>query len=105
MSGCGITCVIFIWVSFLWPVIVSGAYLTIKQNIEKQGKYFLISTVLGYILLVSSNFLVSYLAAILIKGGFTEGKELYVNPVIWLTVVLLYLPPVISSHALAKKYS
>ena len=109
MSGCGIECVIFIWVSFLWPVLVTAAYLHFKKSITKKGKYFLINTIIGYAIYILTNILLMYFARNFINIDELENSgvnlESAANIFIFVSMLILFLPPVASSYYVAKKFS
>jgi len=102
MDNCGPTCILFIWAGFLWPVIVSGFYLIIKRDkIVSKGKYFLVSTFGGYILLIGFNFLISFIASSFLG----PDSEVEMKTLVMVTTMILFIPPVVFSHVLSKKYS
>jgi len=107
MNGCGITCVLFIWITFLWPIIVSILFILIKK-INNKGKYFLISVSIGYIVLIFCNILITFLSRKflnvdeLVKNG--TDLELVSNILGWTTSIISFLPPIILSYYLSKKY-
>ena len=109
MSGCGTGCVIFIWVGFLWPVIISIAYLAFKTEINKKGIYFLASTMAGYGMYIAINFLMVFLLRTFIDiEKITENGvnvEILANSLFWVSLFVIFLPPVLSSHLLAKRFS
>lgn len=99
MNNCGLTCVLFIWISFLWPIIVTSFYLIIKRKqITAKGKYFLLSTTGGYVLLIGLNFLISFLAR-----SFIEPNDIGMITLAIGTTIILFIPPVIFSHVLSKR--
>jgi hypothetical protein len=101
MNGCGPICILFISSVFLWPLIVSSFYLIIKrEQITSKGKYFLLSTSGGYILLVAFNFLIGLFARNFLAPDSVNMKILAIA-----TTVILLIPPVVLSHVLYKKYS
>jgi len=107
MSGCGITCALFIWIGFLWPIIVSILFILIKK-MDNKGKYFLVSTSIGYVIFIFFNFLIMFLSRKFIdvdefiKNG--TDLELVSNIVGWITPIALFIPPIIFSYYLSKKY-
>ena len=110
MNGCGIACVLFIWIIFLWPIIVSILFILIKK-INNKGKYFLISVSVGYIILIFCNILIIFLSrkflnidelVKLVKNG--TDLELLNNILGWTTSIILFLPPILFSYYLSKKY-
>ena len=109
MSRCGGSCVAFIWVSFLWPALVTIPYLILQNKINKKGKYFLINTILGYALFVAGNFIIMFLVRnfIDVEELMNSGANLeHVSSwVIGATVLFMYIPPIISSYFVAKKFS
>lgn len=102
MSGCEIECALFIWLGFLWPLIITSIYLiTNKQQISSKGKYFLLSTFGGYALMIGFNFLIAFLAnSFLDINSGVEMKTLALG-----TTIILFIPPMVLSHVLYKKYS
>lgn len=108
-SGMGTFGVIFIWASFLWSVLVTFAYLSFKKSIIKKGKYFLVSTIVEYAIYILSNILLMYLASNFINTEEIKNTginlKLALNSFIFITMLILFLPPIASSHYVAKKYS
>ena len=100
MDNCGLTCVLFIWIGFLWPIIVSSFYLNIrKKQIIAKGKYFLLSTIGGYILLIGLNFLISFFAR-----NFVEvNSDIDMKVLAFSTTAILFIPPVVFSHMSSKR--
>ena len=110
MDGCGLGCVIFIWVGFLWPVITTYAVLLIKgRHISRKRKYFFVSTLTGYGLFIGANVLVTFLARWFLDTEQLMEKgvniETLASGMFWTIGLLLYLPPAISSYLLAKRFS
>jgi hypothetical protein len=109
MSGCGVGCVIFIWASFLWPIIVSIAFLLFKSKIIKKGKYFLVNSLVGYGIFICVNILIIILTRTFIDiEKLTENGvniEMLANSIFWVGILVLYFPPIVSSHLLAKRFS
>ena len=100
MSNCGLICILFIWIVFLWPILVSSFYLIInRQKIRAKVRYFLLSTIGGYILLVSLNWLIGFLARNFLEINSHEGMNILALS----TTVILFIPPVIFSHVLFKR--
>lgn len=100
MDGCGLGCVIFIWVGLLWPVLVTLAFMATKgASISRKGKYFLASVFVGYLLFIVGNVLAAWLARALI-----DTIQPVVTSVFLVTAILLYVPPVISTYFIAKRY-
>jgi len=100
MDNCGLTCVLFIWIGFLWPIIVSSFYLIIrKKQIIAKGKYFLLSTIGGYVLLIGLNFLISFFARNFLEVNSDIGMKILA----FSTTVILFIPPVVFSHMLSKR--
>ena len=109
MSGCGIGCVVFIWVSFLWPILVTIAYLMFKGAIRHKAKYFLASVIVGYLLFATVTFLGSFLVRQFIDiDRLMDGNlniELLTGLLFVISVLAHYIPPILSSHMLAKRFS
>jgi len=102
MDNCGTICILFIWSGFLWPLIVSGFYLIIKkQQIRSKGKFFLLSSLGGYVLLIGFNFLISFIA----RSFLGPESEVEMKTLAMVTTMILFIPPVVLSHVLSKKYS
>ena len=100
MNNCGPICILFIWIGFFWPVIVSGFYLVIKrEQITSKGKYFLLSTFGGYVLFIGFNFLISYLA----RNFLEINSEEEMNTLVLITAIMLFIPPIIFSYVLSKR--
>ena len=100
MDNCGLICILFIWIGFLWPIIVSGFYLIIrKKQITAKGKYFLLSTIGGYTLFIGFNFLISFLARNFLEVNSDEGMKILALT----TTMILFIPPVIFGHVLFKR--
>lgn len=109
MGGCGGWCVIFIWVSFLWPILVTAGYLYFKKSITRKGKYFFINIIVGYVVYGLTNVLIMYFARHYItieelrnSGINMESAE---NIFVLIAILILFLPPIVSSHFVAKKFS
>lgn len=101
MDGCGLACVIFIWVGFLWPVLVTFAFMAIKgASITRKGKYFIASVLVGYLLYVVGNTFAAWLARSLI-----DTIQPVATSIFFVTALLLCVPPVISTYLIAKRYS
>ena len=101
MSGCGITCVLYIWSVFLLPIILSLTFLFIKKNkLKSKGKFFLLNTSIGYILLIGINFLSGF-----VLKNFIDSSNINMNVLSIITIILLYIPPIIPSYFLAKKFT
>jgi len=109
MSGCGIECVVFIWVSFLWPILVTIAYLMFKDAIRHKAKYFFASIIAGYLLFAAVSFLGSFLVRQFIEiDSLMDGNlniELLPELIFVINVLAHYIPPLLSSHMLAKRFS
>ena len=107
MSGCGIGCILLLWTIFLWPLIVSLFYLILKsKSIISKGKFFLLSSLVGYALIIGVSILMNFL-----KDN-TEITEFILNStetqqslIWWFEGCILFLPTIISNHVLARKYS
>ena len=100
MDNCGSACILYIWIAFLWPIIVSSFYLIIrKKQIIAKGKYFLLSAIGGYVLLVGFNFLISFLVR-----NFLELDSVNIKILAIATTIILFILPVVFSHVLFKKY-
>ncbi len=90
MNSCGAGCVLFIWLIFLWPIIVSITLLNIfAPKILKRWTYFFISALLGYLFLILLNYSMNYLNS---------------QPLLMVLVVVLF-PQVAISYFLARKFS
>lgn len=110
MDGCGLGCVIFIWVGFLWPVITTYAFLLIRgRHISRKVKYFFVSALVGYALFIGTNVLVTLLVRSFLDTERLMEKginaEALVSDIFWVIGLLLFVPPVISSYRLAKRFS
>lgn len=107
MSGCGTGCILLLWTLFLWPFIVAFGYLLLKgKQIISKGKFFLLSLLIGYALIIGVNVLMNYL-----KES-TDITELFLNSSVtqqsflwWVEACILFIPTVIASHVLSRKYS
>jgi len=102
--------VVFIWVVFLWPVLLSGFYLAWKKSlIKSKGKFFLASTAVGYVLLILGNILGTALILGFVKasGTYVEtpNTETFVTIITAVIMAILLLLPVVSTHLLAKRFS
>ena len=101
MNGCGVACVLFIWSVFLLPIIVSLTFLFIKKNkLKSKSKFFLLSTAIGYALLIGFNFLIGF-----VLRNFIDSSNVNMNTLSMITTILLFIPPIISSYFLAKKFT
>ena len=101
MSGCGAVCVLFIWSIFLLPIIISSSYLFIKKNqIKSKAKYLIISTIIGYMLIIGFNFLIGF-----VLRNFIDSSNINMNTLSLITTLLLYIPPILASHLLAKNFN
>ncbi len=107
MSGCGVACILYIWTLFLWPFIVPSGYIVFKgKQIISKGKFFLLSLLIGYALIIGVIVLMNYL-----KDN-TEMNELLLNSTEiqqtlfwWFGTCIMFLPTIVASHVLSKKYS
>ncbi len=101
MSGCGASCVLFIWTLFLLPIIMSLIFLLIKKNkLKSKGRYFLVNTVIGYASIIGFNFLISF-----IVKNFIDSSTINMNILSIVSTILLFVPPIIFSYLLAKKFT
>ena len=102
MSNCGLMCVFLIWIIFLWPIIITSFYLIITKKIFfAKGKYFLLSTTGGYLLLIGFSFLISFLA----KNYFEINTDIEMKILELTTYIILFASPVIFSHIAFRKFT
>jgi hypothetical protein len=102
--------VLFLWVLFLWPVLLAGFYLAWKEGvIISKGKFFLASVIVGYAVLVATNFLAaSFLMAFLGTNGISSkgaNAETAVDALAVVAAAILFLLPVFSTHCMSKRFS
>jgi hypothetical protein len=107
MSGCGIGCILLLWTIFLWPLIVSFFYLILKRkSIISKGKFFLLSSLIGYTLTIGVSVLMNFLKDITeITEFILNSTETQQSLIWWFESCILFLPTIVSSHLLARKYS
>lgn len=102
MDNCGQACILFIWSGLLWPLIVPGFYLIIKrQQITSKGKFFLLCSFYGYVLLIGCDFFIIFIARILLG----PDSEVEMKTLAMAITVILFISPIILSHVMSKKYS
>lgn len=77
MDGIGLGGVIFIWIAFLWPVIVSSTYVLFRSDhIASNSRLWWIGTFIGYGLYLGSGPLAVFLISIFeIEGDMLESRE------------------------------
>jgi hypothetical protein len=102
--------VVIIWAGFLWPMLVTIAYLLIKgRKISDKGKCFVISTAVGYVVFVIANVLFSLLVQVFIDTDKitknSQDFELLASSLVLFSVIFFLAPPIISSHILYKRNS
>ena len=105
MSGCGLYCILLIYTMFLWPIITTSCCLLInKSKIVSKVKYFLLSSFVGYVLIIGFTILMNLSKGELVNIGsqLTWTQEVLVW---WVQGIGYFLPTVISSYILAKKIS
>ena len=99
MDGVGTGGVVFIWIGFLWPFIVSSAYLVISKP-SRAGKYFLVSTAIGYVIMIGLNMVFVAIA----RNTTDVSKTESVPFIVWIGLSLMFLLPAVSGHFLSRKY-
>jgi hypothetical protein len=53
MDGCESTCVIIIWLGFLWPIIVTTLVLVVlNYRISHRVRYWFVSVIAGYMAII-----------------------------------------------------
>lgn len=109
VEGFGI--VIFIWLGLLWPFVVSIAFVASKgENITNRGRYFLLSVICGYGL---AFFIGQALPVVLQATGLDDylveagkrGQSLFKQIYNAALFLLIFIPQIVLSYALYKKYS
>jgi hypothetical protein len=99
MDGCGIRCVLLIWVAFLWPIISTAAWcLLSKSKIKNVGKFFSIGIFIGYLYIFLINFGVPLID---INPLSYISYELHSK----LFPIIYFLPQLVFNGMLLKKYS
>jgi hypothetical protein len=54
MNGCEATCVLIIWLAFLWPIIVTSLVLAaLNYRISHRVRYWFASVIIGYVAILS----------------------------------------------------
>jgi len=109
MNGCGAACVLFIWVGFLWPFLVTSVYAVWKdKRIEKTGIFSLVSILAGYAVMIGAEFLVT---PILNNFVGLDEEEYFKNNmgsvILWMDVhfiVFFVLLPVVVIHFISTKF-
>ena len=92
--GIWIGAIVLLWVSWLWPVIISTFYLIWKEKItHKKVKFFILNVVIGYLVMG-----LSFIAPALI---FMSGL---IKPTPGMGLFLIFLLPLLSTHFVAKKF-
>jgi hypothetical protein len=99
MDGCGITCVLFIWVVFLWPIISTAVWWLLgKSKIKNVGRFFSFGILVGYIYFYFVNF---GIPLININPLSYIDYELHNK----LFPIIYFLPQLVFNGLLFKKYS
>ena len=100
MNGVGWGGVLFIWLSFLWPIIVSVVVCFLIKKSKGTSKYWLISIFGGYfsVWLIGSTFKVITLPDL------QSNSSIFENIVFVVFGVSLVAPVLVSLYA-SKKYS
>lgn len=101
--------VVVIWVIFLWPVLLAGSYLVWKKGIiSRKAKFFFVSVVVGYVLLLVGNFLgpAILFGALKVTGttSIPPEAEPMINVFSILIMGILLVLPIVSTHYIAKRF-
>ncbi len=100
MDGVGLGGVIFLWISFLWPIFVSAAVIRFTSVTVRSAKYWLVSIVGGYLSVWLLGLVTSYFAAKLFQNS------LFLQPFYEVTLVALFLAaPVIVAFYASRKFN
>ncbi len=92
-------------IMFLWPIITTSCCLiTNRKIIISKVKYFSISLLLGYLLMIGFGYLANISQSKLIDTGDTLTWTQHA-PAIWLQIIGYFLPTLLSSYILTKKYA
>jgi hypothetical protein len=93
MEGCGVACVLFIWLVFLWPILVTAACIVWKKKkIEKVGLFAFLSILIGYAILIG----LQLLSPFILDGDIGYAWDLIIS------ISLLF--PVITTFYLSTKF-
>ena len=105
MNGCRAVCIILLWTLFLWPIIVSSYYLILKkQQLTCKGKYFLVSSLVGYTLIIGASALINLLKSnTIVMEQLIRSTESQQALTWWIEAAILFLPTIILSYILAKR--
>ncbi len=104
---------ILTWLNYIWPIVVTVGYILIKTKINKKIKYSILSVLFGYTVMVVSNVVGPIIMVYLISSNTMHAVSLGSIAHGWittsinvlLTILIAFVPPIISSHFLAKKFS
>jgi hypothetical protein len=91
--------VIFIWIGFLWPVIVTSLFMLLKSSAVKKGSKFILSVAGGYAAMFVGNFLAIGCAKVLtsdyLLGNSGASFEKYFGSLMNIVFILfMVLPPI-----------
>ena len=90
---------LFVSIGFLWPMLISGLYLIVNwRQIEAKVRYFLLSTIGGYALLVVLDQLIGYIN----KSLFLSDGSEWMSVSVLATTVALFAPTIVFSHILYR---
>ena len=99
--------VIFIWIGFLWPVIVTSLFTLVKSSAVKKSGNFALSIAGGYTAMFAGNFLalgcVKILTSDYLLGESGPSFEKYVSSSMnILFIVFMVLPPIAVAFYITK---
>ena len=104
----GLGGVIFIWVGFLWPVIVTSLFTIFKNSAVRKRGYFALSLFGGYVSMFIGNFITVGFSNILtssyLLGNGGESFEKYFSSSMSiLGFIFIALPPIFIAFFVSKK--
>jgi hypothetical protein len=104
----GTSSVIGIWISFLWPVLVTSLFAISKNSAVRKGGYFAQSLVGGYVSMFVGNFLTVGFSKIITSSYFLDESgylfEKYFNSsVMALMALFMVLPPIFVAFYVSRK--
>ena len=75
-----------------------------KQQLTSKGKYFLVSSLVGYTLIIGASALINLLKSnTIVMEQLIRSTESQQALTWWIEAAILFLPTIISSYILAKR--
>jgi len=100
MDGVGWGGVLFIWISFLWPILAALIIFVIRKDGNGSFKYWAISILGGYLF----AWLI-YIASSILVGLLYQSSTGAIQYFVFMSMALSFLAPLLMSFYVSKKYS